>query len=209
METMNVKTYVLCRDANGSAAFFEMDVCLPRSSYDLGYHYDIAMKSAEAEGYESPMQAFDEHEPAARVFGSQPSVVLIWLGEGGVEELIADFPLRYVVVSTDTEYAEEDCLQIINTGTETHEVLCHTGIGTVNQHEACFVWNQVRRLAEPDLWQPVDHGELDQLPAELATALGDINLNEAEKVKELDRLQDAMVKHRKRYHKMVGQEGAD
>ena len=208
METMNVKTYVLCRDANGSAAIFEMDVCLPRSSYDLGYHYDIAMKSAEAEGYESPMQAFDEHEPAARVLGDRPSVVLVWLGEGGVEELIADFPLRYVVVSTDTEYAEEDCLEdclhVINTGTDTHEVFCHTGIGTVNHHEAGFVWNQVRRLAEPELWQPVDNGELEKLSAELATALGDMNLNEAERVKELDRLQDAIVKHRKRYQKMVG-----
>ena len=111
MGMMNVKTFVLCRVASGSVALFEMDVCLPRSSYDLGCHYDIAMKTAEAEGYESPMQAFDEHEPAARIFGSQPSVVLIWLGEGGVEKLIADFPLPYVVVSTDTKYAEEDCLE--------------------------------------------------------------------------------------------------
>ena len=46
-----------------------------------------------------------------------------------------------------------------------------------------------------------------QLPAELAAALGDINLNETERVKELDRLQDLIVKHQKRYQKMVGHEG--
>lgn len=178
MEMMNVKTYVLCRDACGSSDFFETDVCLPRSSYDLGKHYDVAIERAKEAGYETPMEAFDEFEPAGKLLarlqplqpmqtveaiGGDVPTVLVWIGEGGVEEVIADFPLDYVVVSTDTEYADDDCLHQINTGNEIHEVLCHTGVGSVEQHTARFVWNQVRRLAEPELWQPVDYSDRKEL----------------------------------------------
>lgn len=214
MEMMNVKTYVLGRDAGGSSDFFETDVSLSRSSYDLGEHYDVAIKRAEEAGYETPMEAFDEFEPAGKALarlqsmqtveaiGGNAPTVLVWLGEGGVEELIADFPLRYVVVSTDTEYADDDCLHQINTGNEIHEALCHTGVGTVKQHEAGFVWNQVRRLAEPGLWQPVDYRDLDTLPADLSNAPGISTPNQA--TAQPGSLQDAIVKHRRRYRKALG-----
>jgi len=103
MEMMNVKTYVLGRDSGGSSDFFETDVSLSRSSYDLGEHYDVAIKRAEEAGYETPMGAFDEFDPAGKALarlqsmqtveaiGRNVPTVLVWLGEGGVEELIADF----------------------------------------------------------------------------------------------------------------------
>jgi len=74
MEMMNVKTYVLCRDAGGSSDFFETDVCLTRSSYDLGEHYDVAIKRAEEAGYETPMEAFDEFEPAGKALARLQSM---------------------------------------------------------------------------------------------------------------------------------------
>lgn len=217
MEMLNVKTFVLCRDAGGSPDFFVTDVCLPRSSYDLGDHYDIATKRAEEAGYESPMEPFDENEPAGRALASVFAkkfghtgtsllpTILVWAGEGGVEEVIADFPLRYVVVTTDTEYADDDCVFEINTGKEIHEVLGHTGVSTVNQYEAGFVWNQVRRLAEPDLDQPVNYDDVEEIPAELSFALGFKN---PDQMKEHQRFLDALIKHRIRFRRMLGKHGA-
>jgi len=93
MEMMNVKTYVLGRDSGGSSDFFETDVSLSRSSYDLGEHYDVAIKRAEEAGYETPMGAFDEFDPAGKALarlqsmqtveaiGRNVPTVLVWLGE--------------------------------------------------------------------------------------------------------------------------------
>lgn len=214
MEMMNVKTHVLGRNAGGSLEFFSTEICLPRSSYDLGEHYDIAVTRAVALGFDSPFETFDEYEPAGKTlaaaysgssanqFGERvaslsiwdydrddgtpyreceiPSDgfldshcclmqlieearnltrcsntfleaarddvphILVWVGEGGVEEVIADFPLNYSVVCTDTEFSDDDCVFEVRTGDVCHEVVGHTGTGTVTPGEALSIWNQVR-----------------------------------------------------------------
>ena len=205
METMNVNTFVLCRNAGGEPEFFVTEVSLPMDQYDLGMHYDIATRQAEDAGYGEPMTPFDEFESAGKEMmklraackEAQPEapVVMIWIGEGGVEDVVADFPMRYVVVNTDIEYAEDDDVFEVSTGDVVHEALGHTGIGTVRPEEAVFVWNQVRRHAEPDLEQPLIPDE-----AECAEALG---VENPAHMREHQCFLDGIMKHRVRFRRAL------
>lgn len=160
MSTMNVMTYVLAMNGSGEPEFFQTNIDVTRHEYEFGQHYSFAKGRAEAAGFCEPMQAFDEFDAAGKLLGAfipkqtehqlntQTTIptVLVWVDETGVQELIADFPLRYVVANTDTEYSEEDCVFTIKVGDHTEEVVGHTDSGTVDVGEADSVWQQVHRF---------------------------------------------------------------
>jgi hypothetical protein len=165
MSMMNVMTYVLAINGTGEPEFFLTNVDVTRDEYRLGEHYHFAKERAIAAGFCEPMQAFDEFDQAGKLLGrpipklmryrrqmnpqTTPPTVLVWVDETGVQDVIADFPLRFVVVSTDTEYSEPECVFPITVGAHAkckHEVVGYTSSGTVNVGEADSVWQQVHRF---------------------------------------------------------------
>jgi len=63
---IQIKVAILCSNANGSPEFVWRTVTVYQEQYDAGAHYDRAMAMAEANGYKTPMVAFDENDDAAR-----------------------------------------------------------------------------------------------------------------------------------------------
>ena len=59
---MIIKCVVACRNAEGASDFYFCKVECSEAEYDVGDHYDVAEQSAEDEGYEGPMVAFDEND---------------------------------------------------------------------------------------------------------------------------------------------------
>lgn len=70
----SVKVAVLCQGGSGPV-LHACEVDVTQAQVDNGEHYDLAKESAEAEGFEQPMIAFDAADPAAR----QLSSVAGWL----------------------------------------------------------------------------------------------------------------------------------
>lgn len=75
MVTSLIKMVVLATDSNGSPAFHTCQVEVTEAQYEQGEHYDLAKENASFNGYEEPMIAFDERDPAARQMGE----IHVWL----------------------------------------------------------------------------------------------------------------------------------
>ena len=60
------KVIVLCTNAEGAPEFHSCTPEVTQEQYDNGEHYDLAKENAEDNGYEEPMVAFDENDPAAK-----------------------------------------------------------------------------------------------------------------------------------------------
>jgi hypothetical protein len=72
--TLTPKVVVLCHNSEGDVEFFK---CTPRATEDdiaAGRHYLFAKERAAEHGY-SPIEAFDQQDPAAR----QLEALIAWL----------------------------------------------------------------------------------------------------------------------------------
>jgi hypothetical protein len=61
-KNQNIKMFVSCRNANGSADMFVCVVEVTQDQFDNGEHYDLACDQAEQNGYEQPFLCYDENE---------------------------------------------------------------------------------------------------------------------------------------------------
>lgn len=69
------KVIVLCTNSNGSPEFYTCTPEVTDEQLENGDHYDLAKESAENNGYEAPMIAFDAADEAAKQLGG----ILAWL----------------------------------------------------------------------------------------------------------------------------------
>lgn len=65
----SVKVIVLCMNSSGEPEFFPCTLSVTAAQRAHGEHYQLAIEQAEGQGYQLPMIAFDEHDPAARQLG--------------------------------------------------------------------------------------------------------------------------------------------
>jgi hypothetical protein len=63
-ERLYIRVMVTCIDSNGAPDFYPCIVKCNDQQYDNGEHRDRAILEAESHGYEKPMIAFDEMDPA-------------------------------------------------------------------------------------------------------------------------------------------------
>jgi hypothetical protein len=61
-----VAVWVVAADANGAPTITRWDVGVTRQEMDMGYQYEMARGLASEAGYEQPMVAFDETDPAGK-----------------------------------------------------------------------------------------------------------------------------------------------
>jgi hypothetical protein len=148
---IKVKTLVVCRDADGNPDVYETVIELSQHDYDLGMHFDKAIEEAGATGYEEPMIACDEHEWLGRrlmmaktMEFPRPPRIMVWVDKNGVQDVLSEIPLQYLVVSTDAEDFDDDCVMSLKFGDETHErVFTTTGTTEVNPEDVQSAWSQV------------------------------------------------------------------
>lgn len=64
-----IKVAVLAIDSNGSPELLGYEINTTQCSIDEGNHFDMAKQSAREDGYEEPMMAFDQKDPAVKSLG--------------------------------------------------------------------------------------------------------------------------------------------
>lgn len=69
------KVIVLCINSEGAPEFHTCTPAVTQEQLEQGLHYELAKENAADNGYEEPMMAFDENDPAARQLGD----VLTWI----------------------------------------------------------------------------------------------------------------------------------
>lgn len=69
------KVVVLCTNSEGSPEFYTCTPEVTAEQLETGDHYDLAKESAEDNGYEGPMIAFDANDEAAKQLGG----LIAWL----------------------------------------------------------------------------------------------------------------------------------
>lgn len=69
------KVIVLCINSEGAPEFHTCTPAVTQEQMEQGRHYELAKENAADNGYEEPMMAFDENDPAAKQLGD----MLIWL----------------------------------------------------------------------------------------------------------------------------------
>lgn len=74
----NPKVVVLCTNSEGAPEFHTCAPKVTKAELEAGRHYNLAMKDASDNGYDEPMVAFDETDPAAK----QMAQVLSWQSPG-------------------------------------------------------------------------------------------------------------------------------
>ncbi len=113
-EQQSIKVFVLCRDANGAPDLVTYQIAATADEIGNGAHYEMAIARAENDAYESPFEAFDEHDPAARrivrVEPEEPEVshyLLIMVGD--VEpELSGPYPHAEAVLEAARRQRDGD-----------------------------------------------------------------------------------------------------
>lgn len=151
-----ITVYVPAVNASGSADCYVYVAEVTSEEHDLGVHYDQARDAAVSAGFE-PMGAADENEPLGRLlanaFSAQSPLprVMVWCGEGGVETVVSESKMDYLVVSTDVSDLED--LEALTSITlppvdgfpvEYHRTLCFSGACEVNPDQIASVWDQVK-----------------------------------------------------------------
>lgn len=63
---MIIRMMVAATNANGEPDIYFCKVTCTEDELDSGDHYDMAKRHAEDEGYDRPMVAFDEFDPAGK-----------------------------------------------------------------------------------------------------------------------------------------------
>lgn len=158
----NFTVYVPAVNASGVADCFVFEAQVTQDEQALGVHYDKAIEAAKSAGYE-PMGAADEDEPLGRLLAAALAVkdaveprLMVWCGEGGVETVVSDRPMRYLVVDTDVSDLDHDTeVTPISFNTrngqpvEYHRTFCFSGTCDVNAAEINSVWNQVKAEVRP------------------------------------------------------------
>lgn len=151
-----IRVFVPAVNASGQADSFVFEAKVTQEEHALGVHYDQAINAAKSAGFE-PMGAADEDEPLGRLFAEALAIreadeprLMVWCGEGGVETVVSDRPMRYLVVNTDVSDLEHDIDVISITLTPTigctvehHRTTCFSGMCDVNADEIKTVWDQV------------------------------------------------------------------
>ena len=66
-KTTTIKLLVLCSNSEGAPEIHTCSVQMTPEQIAEGLHYDVAKENADLNGYEEPMIAFDEQDPAARM----------------------------------------------------------------------------------------------------------------------------------------------
>ncbi len=66
-EATTIKVLVLCSNSEGAPEMHTCSVEATPEQIAEGLHYDWAKENADRNGYEEPMIAFDERDPAARM----------------------------------------------------------------------------------------------------------------------------------------------
>lgn len=149
----NVRVFVLAQGGAGPE-LFETTVNLPVDDYNDGQHYDLAKARAKAAGFDTPMTAFDEFDPA----GARLTVRPVVSDAPGVD-LIKDACAIKARLTDSEEHAGEEAIPAI---AEDAVLLIDQLLGVITRSVAAIQVN--RKLIESIVMNEV----LVEPPAELS-----------------------------------------